>query len=83
MFTVIFFNDANLFYEQAHHLWEGAETRNNLILGFSLRLMSDLHAYGKAIPFMALVTAGSGDPEASALNTIPFAFILQSHPLDN
>ncbi len=82
MSTVIFFNDANSFYEQAHHLWEGVETRNNLILGLSLRLISDLHAYGEAIPLMALVTDESGDAKASALMTPPFALIVQSDPLD-
>lgn len=82
MFTVTFFNDANSFYEQAHYLWEGAETRNNLILGLSLRLMSDLHAYGEADPLMALVRNESGEIGASALMTFPFALIVQSEPLN-
>ncbi len=82
MFTVTFFNDANSFYEQAHHLWEGAETRNNLILGLSLRLMSDLHAYGEANPLLALVKDENGEIGASALMTPPFALIVQSEPLN-
>jgi len=72
MFTVTFENDVHAYYEQAHHLWEGAETRNNLILGLSLRLMSDLHAYGDAFPLMALVKDEKGEIGASALMTPPF-----------
>lgn len=82
MFTVTFDNDAHVFYEQAHHLWQGAETRNNLILGLSLRLMSDLHAYGEANPLMALVRNESGGIGVSALMTPPFALIVQSEPLN-
>jgi hypothetical protein len=82
MFTVTFFNDAELFYEQAHHLWEAAETRNNLILGLSLRLKSNLHAYGDASPLMALVRDESGEIGASALMTPPFALVVQSEPLN-
>ena len=41
MFDVTFFTDPRLFYEQAHHLWDGAETRNNLIMGLALRLQSN------------------------------------------
>ena len=82
MFTVTFENDVHAYYEQAHHLWEGAETRNNLILGLSLRLMSDLHAYGDAMPLMALVKDEKGEIGASALMTPPFALIVQSEPLN-
>jgi len=82
MFTVTFENDVHTYYEQAHHLWEGAETRNNLILGLSLRLMSDLHAYGDALPLMALVKDEKGEIGASALMTPPFALIVQSEPLN-
>ena len=82
MFTVTFFNDPHAYYNQAHHLWEAAETRNNLILGLALRLQSDLHAYGEAMPLMALVKDESGKMGASALMTPPFALVVQSEPLN-
>ncbi len=81
MFTVTFFDDPHSYYDQAHHLWEAAETRNNLILGLSLRLKSDLHAYGDALPLMALVRDEPGEIRASALMTPPFALVVQSEPL--
>lgn len=82
MFTVTFFDDPHFYYEQAHHLWEAAETRNNLILGLALNLQSDLHAYGEAMPLMALVKDESGKMGASALMTPPFALVVQSEPLN-
>ena len=82
MFTITFFDDARSFYEQAHHLWDGAETRNNLILGLTLRLQSNLHAYGDANPLMALVKDNAGEAKVSALMTPPFALIVQSEPLN-
>ena len=82
MFTVTFFTDPHEYYDQARHLWEGAETRNNLILGLALRLQSDLHAYGKDMPLMALVKDETGAIGASALMTPPYALIVQSEPLN-
>ena len=82
MFSVAFFDDPHTYYDQAHHLWEAAETRYNLILGLALRLQSDLHAYGEAMPMMALVRDEIGEIRASALMTPPFALIVQSEPLD-
>jgi len=82
MLTVTFFDDPHSFYEQAHHLWEGAETRNNLILGLALRLQSNLHAYGEGNPLMALVKDETGEIRASALMTPPFALVVQSEPLN-
>ncbi len=82
MFTVTYFDDSHLFYEQAHHLWEAAETRNNLIMGLALHLQSDLHAYGDATPLMALVRDETGEIRASALMTPPFALVVQSEPLN-
>ena len=82
MFTVTFFDDPHSYYEQAHHLWEAAETRNSLILGLALRLQSDLHAYGEAMPLMALVKDESGKMGASALMTPPFALVVQSEPIN-
>ena len=82
MFDVTFFTDPRLFYEQAHHLWDGAETRNNLIMGLALRLQSNLHAYGDGNPLMALVKDNVGEAKVSALMTPPFALIVQSEPLN-
>lgn len=82
MFTVTFFTDPHAYYEQAHHLWEGAETRNNLIMGLALRLQSNLNAYGEAIPLMGLVKDETGEIRASALMTPPYALIVQSEPLN-
>ena len=82
MFSITSFDNAHSFYEQAHHLWEAAETRNNLILGLSLRLKTNLHAYGEAMPLMALVKDENGEIGASALMTPPFALIVQSEPLN-
>ena len=82
MFDVTFFTDPRLFYEQAHHLWDGAETRNNLIMGLALRLQSNLHAYGEGNPLMALVKDNVGNAKVSALMTPPFALIVQSEPLN-
>jgi len=82
MVSIKAFDYASSYYEQAHHLWEAAETRNNLILGLSLRLKSNLHAYGEAMPFMAVVRDESGKISASALMTPPFALIVQSEPLN-
>ena len=82
MFTVTFFDDPHAYYEQAHHLWEAAETRNNLILGLALRLQSNLHVYGEAMPLMALVKDETGEIRASALMTPPFALVVQSEPLN-
>ena len=82
MFSVTIFDNPHSYYEQAHHLWEAAETRNNLILGLVLRLQLDLHAYGKAMPFMALVRDENEEIRASVLMTPPFALIVQSEPLN-
>jgi len=82
MFSITSFDNASSYYEKAHHLWEAAETRNNLILGLSLRLTSNLHAYGEAMPLMALVKDENGEIGASALMTPPFALIVQSEPLN-
>lgn len=82
MFTVAFFNDPIAYYNQAHHLWDAAETRNNLIMGLALRLKADLHAYGEGNPIMALVKDENGRIGAAALMTPPFALIVQSDPLD-
>ena len=82
MFTVSLFDNAHAYYEQAHHLWEAAETRNNLIMGLALRLQLDLHAYGEAMPFMAVVKDEREEIRASALMTPPFALIVQSEPLN-
>ena len=82
MFDVTFFTDPCLFYEQVHHLWDGAETRNNLIMGLALRLQSNLHAYGDGNPLMALVKDSVGEAKVSALMTPPFALIVQSEPLN-
>ncbi len=82
MFTVTFFDDPQTYFGAARHLWEGAETRNNLILGLALRLQSDLHAYGKDMPLMALVRDEMGAIGASALMTPPYAIIVQSEPLN-
>ena len=82
MFTVTFFTDPHAFYDQAHHLWEVAETRNNLIMGLALRLQTNLHAYGDAMPLMALVKDEDGAIKASALMTPPFALVVQSEPLN-
>ena len=82
MFSITSFDNASSYYEEAHHLWEAAETRNNLILGLSLRLKTNLHAYGEAMPFMAVVRDESGKIRASALMTPPFALIVQSEPLN-
>lgn len=82
MFTVTFFDDPHAYYNQVHHLWEAAETRNNLILGLALRLQSNLHTYGDAIPIMALVKDETGEIRASALMTPPFALVVQSEPLN-
>ena len=82
MFTVTFFDDPQTYYEQARHLWEAAETRNNLIMGLALRLQSNLYAYGDAMPLMALVKDENGAIRASALMTPPFALVVQSEPLD-
>ena len=82
MFSVAFFDDPHAFYEQAHTLWEADETRNNLILGLVLRLQADLHAYGEAMPLMALVRDENGQIGASALMTPPFALIVQSEILN-
>ena len=82
MFTVEFFDDPYFYYDQAHHLWEAEETRNNLILGLALRLQSDLHAYGEAMPLMALVKDEHGKMGASALMTPPFALVVQSEPIN-
>lgn len=82
MYTVTFFTDPHSFYDQAHHLWEAAETRNNLILGLALRLQSNLHAYGEGNPLMALVKDEIGGIAASALMTPPFALVVQSEPLN-
>lgn len=81
MFSVTIFDNPHTYYEQAHHLWEAAETRNNLILGLVLRLKSDLHAYGDAMPLMALVRDENEEIRASALMTPPFPLIVQSEPL--
>ena len=81
MFSVTFFDDALSFYNQARHLWEGAETKNNLILGLALRLQSDPHAYGEQDPLMAVVKDEAGVKRASALMTPPYALIVQSEPL--
>ncbi len=82
MFSITSFDNASSYYEEAHHLWEAAETRNNLILGLSLRLKTNLHAYGEAMPFMTVVRDESGKIRASALMTPPFALIVQSEPLN-
>jgi hypothetical protein len=82
MFMVTSFDNAGSYYEQAHLLWEAAETRNNLILGLSLRLKSNFYAYGEAKPFMAVVRDEFGKMSASALMTPPFALIVQSEPLN-
>ena len=82
MFTVTFFDDAHSFYEQGRNLWEADETRNNLILGLSLRLIPDLHAYGEDMPLMALVKDDGGEIKASALMTPPYALIVQSDPFN-
>jgi len=82
MFTVKFFEDPLLFYEQAHRLWVEAETRNNLILGLASRLREDLHAFGEELPLMALVQAEHGGIAASAVMTPPFAMVVQSEPLN-
>lgn len=82
MYTAIFFTDPHSFYDQAHHLWEAAETRNNLILGLALRLQSNLHAYGEVDPLMALIKDEIGEIGASALMTPPFALVVQSEPLN-
>lgn len=82
MFSITSFDNASSYYEKAHHLWEAAETRNNLILGLSLRLTSNLHAYGEAMPLMTLVKDENGEIGASALMTPPFALIVQSEPLN-
>ncbi len=82
MFTITFFTDPHEYYDQARPLWEGAETRNNLILGLALRLQSDLHAYGKDLPLMALVKDETGAIGASALMTPPYALIVQSEPVN-
>ena len=70
----------SFFYNQARHLWEGAETKNNLILGLALRLQSDPHAYGEQDPLMAVVKDEAGVKRASALMTPPYALIVQSEP---
>lgn len=82
MFTVTFLTDPHAFYDQAHHLWQVAETRNNLIMGLALRLQTNLHAYGDAMPLMALVKDEDGAIKASALMTPPFALVVQSEPLN-
>lgn len=82
MFTVKFFEDPLLFYEQAHRLWVEAETRNNLILGLASRLREDLHTFGEELPLMALVQAEHGGIAASAVMTPPFAMVVQSEPLN-
>lgn len=82
MFLVSYFDKAQPFYMQVRHLWENAETRNNLILGLVLRLQTDPHAYGEKDPLMALVKDETGKIRASALMTPPFALVVQSEPLD-
>jgi len=82
MFTVKFFEDPLLFYEQMHRLWVEAETRNNLILGLAIRLREDLHAFGEELPLMALVQDEHGGIAASAVMTPPFAMVVQSEPLN-
>ena len=81
MFSVTFFDDALAFFDQACHLWENFETKNNLILGLALRLQSDPHAYGEQDPLMAVVKDEAGVMKASALMTPPYALIVQSEPL--
>jgi len=82
VFTVTYFDNPHSFYEQAHALWETAETRNNLILGLALRLKDDPHAFGEALPLMALVRDDAGQIGASALMTPPFPIVVQSDPLN-
>lgn len=80
--SVHFFESPDAFCEQAQSHWEADETRNNLILGVSLRLKEDLHAFGAAKPLMAVVKNAEGQIRASALMTPPFAMIVHSEPLN-
>lgn len=81
-FSVISYDDPNEFLDLVGDLLAQNETKNNLILGLAMGLKKNLHAYGEAMPLMALVRDGFGNIGAAAVMTPPFPVVLYCEPVN-
>lgn len=83
LYTVTEFSLASEFLKACQDILAENETQNNLILGLSLRLKEDLHAYGEAMPLLCLVRDEWHEIQAAGVMTPPFPLVVFSQPINH